>query len=162
MSAVVKTPELFIRPMTQEDIAAVMDIELSIYAYPWTKRIMEDCLRVGYRCLVGEVDGVLAGYCVMSTGAGEAHILNLCVANEFQRRGLGRYLLETMLEEAKALDVENVFLEVRPSNYPAITLYEQLGFNEVGTRKDYYPATNGREDAVILALNLSHWVSTDT
>ena len=157
MSAVVQTPDLNIRPMTRDDIDAVMDIELSVYAYPWTKRIMVDCLRVGYRCFVGELDGTLAGYCVMSSGAGEAHILNVCVANEFQRRGLGRLLLTTMLDEAKILSVENVFLEVRPSNFPAVTLYEQLGFNEVGTRKDYYPAKNGREDAVILALNISYW-----
>lgn len=161
MSAVVQTPELNIRPMTSDDVDAVMNIELSVYEYPWTKRIMTDCLRVGYRCMVGEVDGCLAGYCVMSDGAGEAHILNLCVANEFQRRGLGKYLLVTMLDEARALDVENVFLEVRPSNYPAITLYEQLGFNEIGTRKDYYPAKDGREDAVILALHLDYWNSFD-
>lgn len=157
MSAVVQTPDLNIRPMTKEDLDTVMAIELSVYEYPWTKRIMADCLRVGYRCLVGEVDGTLAGYCIMSTGAGEAHILNLCVANEFQRRGLGKFLLTTMLDRAKDLDIENVFLEVRPTNYSAITLYEQLGFNEIGTRKDYYPAKNGREDAVILALNLKHW-----
>lgn len=157
MNAVVKTPELNIRSMTSDDIDAVMAIEVSVYEYPWTRRIMADCLRVGYHCMVGEVDGTLAGYCIMSSGAGEAHILNLCVANEFQRRGLGKYLLTTMLDEAKALDVENVFLEVRPSNYAAITLYEQLEFNEIGTRKDYYPAKDGREDAVILALNLRYW-----
>lgn len=157
MSAVVQSPDLIIRPMTLDDIDAVMAIELSVYKYPWTKRIMMDCLRVGYHCLVGEIDGVLAGYCILSSGADEAHILNLCVANEYQRRGLGKFLLTAILEEAKALDVENVFLEVRPSNFPAITLYEQLGFNEIGIRKDYYPANDGREDAVILALNLKHW-----
>ena len=157
MSAVVQTPELNIRPMTADDVDAVMAIEVSVYEYPWTKRIMVDCLRVGYRCMVGEVDGTLAGYCIMSSGAGEAHILNLCVANEFQRRGLGKYLLTAMLDKAWASDTENVFLEVRPSNYPAITLYEQLGFNQIGTRKDYYPAKHGREDAVILALNLRYW-----
>lgn len=157
MSAVVQTPELNIRPMLKDDIDDVMAIELSVYDYPWTKRIMTDCLRVGYHCLVGEVDGTLAGYCVMSSGAGEAHILNLCVAEEFQRRGLGKYLLTHVLDMAKALEVKNVFLEVRPSNFSAISLYEQLGFNEIGTRKDYYPAKNGREDAVILALNIEHW-----
>lgn len=157
MSAVVETPDLNIRPMTRDDIDAVMAIELVAYAYPWTRRIMVDCLRVGYHCSVGEIDGTLAGYCIMSSGAGEAHILNLCVADEFQRRGLGRALLSKVLDNAKAMDVENVFLEVRPSNYPAITLYEQLGFNQIGTRKDYYPASNGREDAVILAKNIEFW-----
>lgn len=155
MSAVVETPDLNIRPMTRDDIDAVMAIELVAYAYPWTRRIMLDCLRVGYHCNVGEVDGTLAGYCIMSTGAGEAHILNLCVADEFQRRGLGRALLSKVLDNAKVMGVENVFLEVRPSNYPAISLYDQLGFNQIGTRKDYYPARNGREDAVILAKNIA-------
>jgi len=157
MSAVVQTPELNIRPMTKGDIDDVMAIELAVYNYPWTKRIMTDCLRVGYHCLVGEVDGVLAGYCIMSSGAGEAHILNLCVASEFQRRGLGRFLLTTALDTAKALNAENVFLEVRPSNIAAVVLYEQSGFNEIGIRKDYYPAKNGREDAIILALHLKQW-----
>lgn len=157
MSAVVQSPSLNIRPMEQDDIDVVMDIELSVYAYPWTKRIMADCLRVGYRCLIGEIDGVLASYCIMSTGAGEAHILNLCVADEFQRRGLGQTLLINMLDEAKVTDVENIFLEVRPSNYAAISLYEQLGFNQIGIRRDYYPTKNGREDAVILAMNLEFW-----
>lgn len=154
MSAVVQTPDLNIRLMTKDDIDDVMDIELSVYAYPWTRRIMLDCLRVGYHCCVGEIDSSLAGYCIMSSGAGEAHILNLCVADEYQRRGLGRALLSKVLDDAKALGVENVFLEVRPSNFPALSLYEQLGFNQIGTRKDYYPARNGREDAVILAKNI--------
>ncbi len=157
MSAVVQSPSLNIRPMEKADIDAVMAIELSVYTYPWTNRIMADCMRVGYHCSIGEVDGVLASYCIMSTGAGEAHILNLCVAEEFQRRGLGQLLLTNMLDEAKEEGIEDIFLEVRPSNVAAIELYERLGFNQMGTRKDYYPAKNGREDAVILALNLEFW-----
>lgn len=157
MSAVVQLPGLNIRPMEKADIDAVMAIELSVYTYPWTERIMADCMRVGYHCRIGEVDGVLASYCIMSTGAGEAHILNLCVAEEFQRRGLGQLLLTNMLDEAKEEGIEDIFLEVRPSNYAAIVLYERLGFNQMGTRKDYYPGENGREDAVILALNLEFW-----
>ena len=157
MSAVVQSPSLNIRPMGKADIDAVMAIELSVYTYPWTNRIMADCMRVGYHCSIGEVDGVLASYCIMSTGAGEAHILNLCVAEEFQRRGLGQLLLTNMLDEAKKEGIKDIFLEVRPSNHAAIILYERLGFNQMGTRKDYYPAKNGREDAVILAKNLEFW-----
>ena len=157
MSAVVQLPSMNIRPMEIDDIDAVMAIELSVYTYPWTKRIMADCIRVGYHCSIGEVDGVLASYCIMSTGAGEAHILNLCVAEEFQRRGLGQLLLTNMLDEAKKEGIRDIFLEVRPSNHAAIILYERLGFNQMGTRKDYYPAKNGREDAVILAKNLEFW-----
>ncbi len=154
MSAVVQTPELWIRPMTAQDLAQIMHIELAMYPFPWTRRIFEDCLRVGYRCHVGEVEGNLAGYGVMSTGASEAHVLNLCVAGEFQRRGLAREMLSLLLDEADKLEVRDVFLEVRPSNIAAITLYEQMGFNQVGLRKDYYPAEEGREDAIIFATSL--------
>ncbi|VAX04183.1 Ribosomal-protein-S18p-alanine acetyltransferase [hydrothermal vent metagenome] len=154
MSAVVQTPELWIRPMTAQDLEQIMHIELAMYPFPWTRRIFEDCLRVGYRCHVGEVEGNLAGYGVMSTGASEAHVLNLCVAGEFQRRGLAREMLSLLLDEADKLEVRDVFLEVRPSNIAAITLYEQMGFNQVGLRKDYYPAEEGREDAIIFASSL--------
>ncbi len=154
MSAVVQTPELWIRPMTAQDLEQIMHIELAMYPFPWTRRIFEDCLRVGYRCHVGEVEGNLAGYGVMSTGASEAHVLNLCVAGEFQRRGLAREMLSLLLDEADKLEVRDVFLEVRPSNVAAITLYEQMGFNQVGLRKDYYPAEEGREDAIIFAFSL--------
>ncbi|MCF6255949.1 MAG: ribosomal protein S18-alanine N-acetyltransferase [Gammaproteobacteria bacterium] len=154
MSAVVQTPELWIRPMTAQDLEQIMHIELAMYPFPWTRRIFEDCLRVGYRCHVGEVEGNLAGYGVMSTGASEAHVLNLCVAGEFQRRGLAREMLSLLLDEADKLEVRDVFLEVRPSNIAAITLYEQMGFNQVGLRKDYYPAEEGREDAIIFATSL--------
>jgi len=154
VSAVVKTPGLWIRPMTARDLEHVMHIELAMYPFPWTRRIFEDCLRVGYRCHVGEVDGNFAGYGVMSIGAGEAHVLNLCVAGEFQRQGLAREILSLLLDEADMLEVRDVFLEVRPSNIAAITLYEQMRFNQVGLRKDYYPATEGREDAIIFASSL--------
>ena len=155
MSAVLNTPRLCVRPMTVKDIDDVMAVELSTYPFPWTQHIFEDCLRVGYRCHVGEINDVFAGYGIMSTGAGEAHILNLCVAKEFQRRGLGRELLKFLLDEARVLQVNDVFLEVRPSNFSALVLYEQLGFNQVGVRKDYYPAGDGREDAIILATSLA-------
>lgn len=150
----VQTPGLAVRPMVVGDLDQLMRIELAMYPFPWTRRIFEDCLRVGYRCHVGELDGVMAGYGVMSTGAGEAHVLNLCVARAFQRRGVAREILSLLLDEADALEVRDVFLEVRPSNTGAIALYEQMGFNQVGLRKDYYPLTHGREDALIYAASL--------
>jgi len=154
MSAVVESPVLRLRPMTEADLDTVMDVELAAYPFPWTRRIFADCLRVGYRCWVGELDGVFVGYGVMSTGAGEAHVLNLCVAEAYRRRGVGRSLLEGLLDDAAELGVENVFLEVRPSNTGALRLYDQMGFNRIGTRRDYYPAEHGREDAAILAISL--------
>ncbi len=156
MSAVVpQSSEAQIRAMQATDVRNVMNIELVEYPFPWTARIFSDCLRTGHYCRIGEIDGQMAGYGVMSSGAGEAHILNVCVAGAFQRQGLGRMLMLHMLDEAESLGVETVFLEVRESNPVAMRLYEGLGFNQVGARKDYYPIQGGREDAIILALPLS-------
>ncbi len=155
MSARLHGEVAHIRPMAEADVPAVMAIEQRMYPFPWTERIFRDCLRVGYACRVAEQGGQLAGYAVMSSGAGEAHILNLCVDGEHQGRGLGRQLMCHLLDEAAGRAVDAVFLEVRPSNRAALHLYETLGFNRVGTRKDYYPAENGREDAAILALTLA-------
>jgi len=133
----------------------VIQIELAEYPFPWTARIFSDCLRVDYCCRIAEIDGRPAGYGIMSSGAGEAHILNVCVARAFRRRSLGRTLMLHLLDEAEILGVETVFLEVRESNPVAVRLYESLGFNQMGTRKDYYPVEGGREDAIIMALPLS-------
>jgi ribosomal-protein-alanine N-acetyltransferase len=155
MSAVMQPGQHAVRPMTQGDLAAVMAIERVQYRFPWTERIFADCLRVGYHCWVVEAEGELAGYGVMSTGAGEAHVLNICVGRGRQGQGLGRALLTHLLAEAEQRGVDTVFLEVRPSNTAAMALYDSLGFNRIGTRKDYYPAEDGREDAAILALSLA-------
>ena len=156
MSAMVQSGEPNIRPMLPTDVRNVMAIELAEYPFPWTAKIFSDCLRTGYYCRIAEIDGkMVGGYGVMSSGAGEAHILNVCVAGTFQRQGIGRTLMLHMLDEAESTGVETVFLEVRESNPVALRLYESLGFNQVGTRKDYYPTKDGREDAIILALPLT-------
>lgn len=155
MSAVLESPPFFLRPMTEADVDEIMKIESTIYSFPWTRQIFVDCVRVGYICQVCEFNDELAGYCIMSTGASEAHILNLCIADSHRRKGLGRHLLMHMIKMAKQIDVSAVFLEVRPSNAPAIGLYESLGFNEIGLRKDYYPSKIGREDAIIFAKDIS-------
>ena len=154
MSAVIESPPFFLRPMTESDLNAVMKIENANYNYPWTRQIFVDCIRVGYVCHICEFDREIAGYCIMSTGASEAHILNLCIAEEQRRKGLARHLLTHMIKMARQKEVQNVYLEVRPSNTAAINLYDSLGFNEIGVRKDYYPAEDGREDAIILARSL--------
>lgn len=154
MSAIVEPGLPLFRRMLEADVEQVMTIEVRAYAHPWTAGIFRDCLRVGYYCQVMELDGKMAGYGVLTLGGGEAHILNLCVAPGMQGRGLGRAMLEHLLEAAQRLHAETVLLEVRPSNQAAVHLYQSLGFNEVGVRNAYYPGHEGREDALILALSL--------
>lgn len=147
-------PEYLIRAMAMADIPAVLAIERWSYEFPWSEEIFKDCLRVGYYCQVMISAGAIAGYGVMTVGAGEAHIVNLCIKPELRQQGLGRRLLAYIIDEARHSGVGNMFLEVRPSNEVAINLYLNMGFNEIGIRKEYYPARNGREDALILAYAL--------
>jgi ribosomal-protein-alanine N-acetyltransferase len=146
--------EYLLRPMKKIDLGTVIDIERSAYEFPWEPPTFRDCLNVNYGCFVGEKAGRIVSYGIVSAGAGESHILNLCVAPHAQGRGYGRIMLEHLIEEARRRAAEVVFLEVRPSNHNAIKLYRALDFNEVGTRKGYYPARNGREDALVMARML--------
>jgi ribosomal-protein-alanine N-acetyltransferase len=130
-----------IRPMTDGDVPSVVGIE-------------RECLRVGYVCRAAITDDELVGYGVMSAGAGEAHILNLCVAAAARCRGVGRTLLGYLLDRAAAAGMGEAYLEVRPSNAAAMRLYHSLGFEQVGTRRGYYQAIGGREDACVLKLPL--------
>jgi len=142
------------RPMRQADVAVVADIEGRAYEFPWTAGIFRDCLGSGYHCWVAEgVDGVV-GYGVLSVGADEAHLLNLCIDPTWQGRGLGRRVLRRMIDLARWHMADRVFLEVRPSNPNAIALYASEAFREIAIRPGYYPAKNGREDAMAMAIEL--------
>lgn len=154
MSALPESAGGLFRPMTDADLPDIMEIERAAYPFPWTAGILRDCIRVGYNCWVYEIDSVIYGYGVMSVAAGEAHILNLCVRPESQGQGLGRKLLTHIIALARRHGADTLLLEVRPSNLAALKLYQNMGFNEVGVRKGYYPAEQGREDALILALAL--------
>jgi ribosomal-protein-alanine N-acetyltransferase len=143
-------PEVLIRPMRATDVAEVVAIERAAYQFPWSEGIFRDCLRVGYLCRVVTVDRQVLAYGVMSFGAGEAHILNLCVSEAYRCRGVGNRLLGALMERAAAAGMAEAFLEVRPSNTAAIRLYLALGFEQVGMRRGYYQAVGGREDAAVL------------
>jgi ribosomal-protein-alanine N-acetyltransferase len=148
------SPEAVIRPMRATDIAEVAGIERSAYQFPWSEGIFIDCLRVGYVCRVVTISRRVMGYGVMSVGAGEAHILNLCVGEAFRCHGVGKRLLTSLIERATAAGMGAAFLEVRPSNTAAIRLYLSMGFEHVGGRRGYYQAADGREDAAVLKLAL--------
>lgn len=139
------------RPMLEADLKAVFDIEELVYPFGWTLGIFQDCMRVHYSCWVMELNGELVGYAVLSAAAGEAHILNVAIHPDCQGKGLGRQLMHFLLDTAREHGADTVFLEVRPSNRTALHLYDTMGFNQVGLRRDYYPAKVGREDAIIMA-----------
>ena len=156
MSAQLRTGPLLprYRRMTAGDLDAVMGIEESVYTHPWTPGNFSDSLSAGYHCWIVEYGGDIAGYSVVTVAAEEAHLLNLSIAGPLQRRGLGRELLSFVLKLARDYAARSILLEVRPSNEAARALYAAAGFAEIGIRKGYYPAGEGREDAVVLQLEL--------
>ena len=143
-------PEPEIRLMHELDVPVVVAIERAAYQFPWSDGIFRDCLRVGYICRLIEVGSDIAGYGIMSIGAGEAHILNVCMRADYRGRGLARKVLLYLIDCARTAGMYEAFLEVRPSNTAAARLYHSLGFEQVGVRRGYYQATNGREDAAVL------------
>lgn len=152
--SLVESAELVLRPMRRADLKIVFSIEQQAYEFPWEPATFRDCVSVGYNCWIGEKAGQVVSYGICSIGAGEAHVLNLCVAPHTQGKGYGRVMLEHLMEVARGHRAETMFLEVRPSNEAALRLYRLTGFNEIGSRKDYYPARNGREDALVMARML--------
>lgn len=153
MSAVLREEPRLAR-MTEADLPEVLAVETAIYSHPWTLGNFADSLRSGYECWLWRQGGELLGYFVLAAGAGEAHLLNLSVAAHRQRQGLGAALLAEALRVARVRGATRLVLEVRPSNLAAQRLYRRFGFREVGLRRGYYPTREGREDALVMALEL--------
>jgi ribosomal-protein-alanine N-acetyltransferase len=153
MSAVLKDAPV-LAPMREADLDEVMAIESAIYSHPWTEGNFADSLHAGYQCWTWRQGGTLVGYFVLMVAAGEGHLLNLSVAADWQRRGHGGALLEEVMRLARERRAEHIFLEVRPTNAGAKALYRRFGFRQVAVRPGYYPATSGREDALVLTIQL--------
>jgi ribosomal-protein-alanine N-acetyltransferase len=158
MSAVFKGREreaAVLAPMRERDLDEVLAIERAIYSHPWTRGNFGDSLRARYECRTWRAGRDLVGYFVLMVAAGEAHLLNLSIAPDWQRSGHGSALLREAAALAQKLGAQNLFLEVRPSNHAAQALYRRFGFKNVAVRRDYYPAPSGREDALVLTLPLT-------
>ncbi|MCP4430309.1 MAG: ribosomal protein S18-alanine N-acetyltransferase [Gammaproteobacteria bacterium] len=149
-----KVIKLSYRRMEIDDIDTVMQVETKVYTYPWTERIFKDCIRVGYDCWLALDDDYIVAHAVISVAAGESHILNISVAENYQGHGIGKQFIEFLVDIARNKKASMILLEVRQSNMAAISCYHATGFNEIGCRKDYYPAENGREDALLFAREI--------
>ena len=143
-----------IRAMSEADVGQVMANEASIYSHPWTRGNFLDSIKAGYTCHLMEVSGEVIGYGVLMVAAREAHLLNLSIARQWQRKGYGRSLLLHFIDLSRRADALQMLLEVRLSNFVGRSLYSSLGFYSVAVRPAYYPATYGREDAILMGFNL--------
>ena len=143
-----------VRKLDANDIDAMVRIEEASYPHPWTRGIFSECIQVGYGCTGIQMGSELAGYSVQNWGAGEGHLLNLCVHPHWQGRGLGSMLLDHCISQARSMNCAVMFLEVRPSNTGASQLYARKGFETIGRRPAYYRSEEGKEDALVMKLDL--------
>lgn len=142
-------------PMNERDLDAVAALEASLQVFPWSRSNFTDSLAVGHSLWVLRIGGDLVGFSVVMTVLDEAHLLNIGVCKRYQGQGYGARLLRHALENARLNHASKLFLEVRPSNERAVELYRHFGFRQIGLRKGYYPATIGREDALIFDKELA-------
>jgi [ribosomal protein S18]-alanine N-acetyltransferase len=148
-------PALSYRAIRDDDIAGVALIEKDVYVFPWSAGNFRDSLLSGYQCWGCCADGELIGYAIILVSLDEAHLLNFAVSRRWQNQGVGARFLNFVINESRRMCCEMLYLEVRPSNVIGRRLYERFGFQQLGLRRNYYPATTGREDALFLGLNIS-------
>ncbi|WP_419537076.1 ribosomal protein S18-alanine N-acetyltransferase [Endozoicomonas sp.] len=150
---------LTFRPMLEKDLEQVYTVEQQSAEHPWRKAHFSDSLKSGYTCELAVLDSQIVGHCIMMMAAGEASILILTVDKKFQRQGIGRQLLQHMIQKASQSDCNTILLEVRRSNIKAFNLYLDEGFGEIGIRKNYYPMGKGWEDAIVMAMEPETFLS---
>jgi ribosomal-protein-alanine N-acetyltransferase len=143
-----------IRPMAESDISQVAAIEQAVQVAPWSPAALQACLPAGYTCLVLEHNRQVTGFIIVQLVLDECHILNLGIAPDWQRQGMGQLLLRHVITLATQQHCRHCLLEVRRSNQAALRLYQRQGFTTIGTRRDYYRTPSGREDALLLELVL--------
>ena len=153
MSAVIASAVEFI-PMGTDDVDAVVEAERRIYRFPWTRGNFVDSLKAGHSVWVCRDGPAMVGYAAMMIAVDEAHLLNLSVVPERQRCGLGSEFLIHLMNLARIHGASRMLLEVRPSNASGIALYRRFLFSEIGRRRGYYQAEDGRENAVVMAREL--------
>jgi ribosomal-protein-alanine N-acetyltransferase len=143
---------LALRPMVVGDVDEVHALECSVFPHPWSRANFVDSLASGYDAWVlRDPAGGLAGYFLLMYALDEAHLLDVAVAAPLHGRGVGRYLLDRIADRARAERMASILLEVRPTNTRALQVYQRYGYAEIGRRKGYYPAHEGRrEDAIVM------------
>lgn len=154
MSAVFKTMEAGFEPMSEARLDEVVAIEAAAYDHPWTRGNFADSLRSGYQAQLLCAGDVVLGYFVAMKGVDEVHLLNITVAPAHQGEGWGRVMLDALALWARGQGTQWLWLEVRVTNLRAQQVYQRYGFRRVGDRKNYYPAFNGREDAIVMSYQL--------
>jgi ribosomal-protein-alanine N-acetyltransferase len=147
-------PKVYFEKMQLSDLDRVIDIELNNYPVPWSKKLMQDCLKEGYHSIILKQDEEIIGYAFLLTAYDESHLLNMCIDSQYQGNGYGRKLLGYLENICRYSHSKTFLLEVRESNLIAQKLYTNFGFSQIGLRKNYYRCIEGRENALVMTKQL--------
>jgi ribosomal-protein-alanine N-acetyltransferase len=137
-------------PLTFEDIDAIYPIECGCHAFPCSRKVLAGAFGQRYRSVKMMLDGKIIGFYLAELVIDEMTLQNICIDPAFQGKGYGKQLMNHFMDNAKTEKASQLWLEVRESNTTAIALYNGYGFDVAGTRKNYYPSSNGREDALLM------------
>jgi ribosomal-protein-alanine N-acetyltransferase len=140
--------------MLEEHLDALAAAESGLHAHPWSREQFADSLAAGHEAWVGRLGGELVAYGIVMKVLDEAELLDIAILKPWQRLGLGRAFLDFLMQHARQGGARILFLEVRASNQAGRALYRGAGFSEIGLRRGYYPAHQGREDAVVMHREL--------
>jgi ribosomal-protein-alanine N-acetyltransferase len=155
--------------MQAADLDEVLKIESVSHIHPWTKGNFSDSLAAGHwaYCIRPQVDQMVKGsyldpavlwaYCILFPAVDELHLLNITVSPHLRKLGLGQRMMAAIEGVAAQQKMPRIILEVRPTNLAAVSLYQKLGYEQIGVRKNYYPAnpeTGSREDALVMAKSI--------
>ncbi|MCX4189284.1 ribosomal protein S18-alanine N-acetyltransferase [Methylophaga sp. OBS3] len=140
--------------MRKVDLPAVHKIETASNQFPWSLKNFQDSLEAGHQAWVFRDNEQIIAFALVQKVLDEAHLLNICVRPDRQGQGIGRRLLNGLIDKAVSQQSNLMVLEVRSSNRRAQALYLSMGFNEMSIRRGYYPAVQGREDAVLMGMML--------
>ena len=161
--------ELSFLPMQIADLDAVLEIESISHLHPWTRGNFSDSLAAGHwaYCIRPQLDQAIKGsyldpsilwaYCILFPAVDELHLLNITVSPKLRKLGLGSRMMAAIEGVSAQQNIPRIILEVRPSNTAAVSLYQKLGYGQIGIRKNYYPADpqlGSREDALVMAKSI--------
>jgi ribosomal-protein-alanine N-acetyltransferase len=144
---------IHLRAMQEKDLRAVYKLEKLSQPRPWPSWYFRKQLRTS-SCWVLEQQGIVVGFGIVAMVKDWAHIMNMCVAPGYRRRGLGQRIMLQLLQIAKRQHASHAWLEVRPTNNPAISLYRKMGFRKIQIRKNYYVIPSGKENAIVMVRRL--------
>ncbi len=143
---------MIIRKMSIEDIPTVVEIEKECFSMPWSQKSFEDSIQREDTVFLVCAEEAVVGYIGMYLSFDEGEITNVAVAPSYRRRGCGQMLVQAAKGFAQDSNAQCIFLEVRKSNAPAISLYKRNGFEEIGIRRNFYERPT--EDAIIMKVGL--------